>query len=260
MDLGLKDKVIIVSGGASGIGKGIVRALIAEGSIPCIFDINQGATEEFVSEIQAKGNRIHYVIADLTDNTACKNAIYEVVESAGNIYGVINNAGVNDGVSLENGSEESFQSSLNKNVAHYYSLAHFALPFLKVTKGKIINIVSKTYTTGQGGTSGYAAANGIRASITQDWALELSKYEIKVNAVVVAECWTPQYEFWINQKPNPRMELNKIKSRIPLGKRMTTVEEIADMVLFILSDKSTFCTGQTIHVDGGYIHLDRAKP
>jgi NAD(P)-dependent dehydrogenase (short-subunit alcohol dehydrogenase family) len=260
VDLELKDKVIVVSGGASGIGKAIVKALVAEGSVPFILDINRGATEEFVAEIQAAGNRIHFVIVDLTDSKGCQNAIHEVVEKAGSIYGVINNAGVNDGVGLENGSEESFQASLNKNVVHYYSLAHFALPFLKTTKGNIVNIVSKTYTTGQGGTSGYAAANGIRASITQDWAHELFKYDIKVNAVVVAECWTPHYEFWISQKPDPQKELDKITSRIPLENRMTTVDEIADMVLFILSGKSTFCSGQVIHVDGGYVHLDRAKP
>ena len=84
------------------------------------------------------------------------------------------------------------------------------------------------------------------------------KYSIRVNAVIVAESWTPLYENWINTFPDPQKKLGSIIAKIPFEKRMTTPEEIANMVVFLLSEKSSHTTGQLIHVDGGYVHLDRA--
>ena len=161
-------------------------------------------------------------------------------------------------MNLEHGSYEKFMASLHKNVVHYYLIAHFALPELKKSKGAIVNITSKTAETGQGGTSAYAAANGGRNALTREWAVELLKYGIRVNAVVVAESWTPLYENWIKTLPNPEEKLKEIVSKIPFENRMTTTEEIANTVAFLLSTKSSHTTGQLIHVDGGYVHLDRA--
>jgi L-fucose dehydrogenase len=149
-------------------------------------------------------------------------------------------------------------ASLHKNMVHYYLMAHFALPELKKSKGAIVNISSKTAETGQGNTSAYAAANGGRNALTREWAVELLKYGIRVNAIVVAECWTPLYESWISTLPDPEKKLKEITAKIPLGNRMTTAEEIAAMAAFLLSERSSHTTGQIIHVDGGYVHLDRA--
>ena len=176
----------------------------------------------------------------------------------GEIHGLVNNAGVNDGVGLEHGNYEAFIASLHKNLIHYYLLAHYSLPALKKTKGSIVNISSKTAETGQGNTSAYAASNGGRNALTREWAVELLKYDIRVNAVVVAECWTPLYEKWISTLPDPQKKLNEITAKIPLENRMTTADEIANTVAFLLSEKSSHTTGQLIHVDGGYVHLDRA--
>jgi L-fucose dehydrogenase len=165
---------------------------------------------------------------------------------------------VNDGIGLEKGNYESFMASLHKNLVHYYLMAQYSLPFLIKSKGPIVNISSKTAETGQGNTSAYAAANGGRNALTREWAVELLKYGIRVNAVVVAESWTPLYENWINTFPDPKKKLESITSKIPLGKRMTTTEEIANTVAFLLSERSSHTTGQLIHVDGGYVHLDRA--
>ncbi|HQY41866.1 MAG TPA: SDR family oxidoreductase, partial [Ferruginibacter sp.] len=120
------------------------------------------------------------------------------------------------------------------------------------------NIGSKTAETGQGKTSAYAAANGGRNALTREWAVELLQYGIRVNAVIVAECFTPLYESWIKTFSNSQEKLQQISSKIPLEKRMTTAKEIASMVAFLLSEKSSHTTGQLIHVDGGYVHLDRA--
>lgn len=258
MDLQLQDKVIIVSGGAKGIGQGISNVLAAEGAIPVIIGRNREDNKQTVSVITDKGGKAFQVVAELTQPAACKEAINAVVGEFSRVDGLVNNAGVNDGVNLENGSYEDFMASLHRNLVHYYLLAHHALPWLKKSRGHIVNISSKTAETGQGGTSAYAAANGGRNALTREWAVELLKYGMRVNAIIVAECFTPLYENWINTFADPQKKLNEINEIIPLEKRMTTAEEIAYMTAFLLSERSSHTTGQLIHVDGGYVHLDRA--
>jgi L-fucose dehydrogenase len=258
MNLQLTDKVIIVTGGAKGIGEGIVKVLAAEGAIPVIIGRSEADNLKVVHEIEAAGGRAFQVAAELTDPKANENAIAATVAKYGRIDGLVNNAGVNDGVGLEDGNFEAFIASLHKNVVHYYLMAHYALPELIKSKGAIVNITSKTADTGQGHTSGYAAANGGRNALTREWAVELLKYGIRVNAVVVAECWTPLYETWINKMADPEAKLQEIQSKIPLGNRMTTAEELANTTAFLLSPVSSHTTGQLVYVDGGYTHLDRA--
>lgn len=258
MNLYLENKIIIVSGGAKGIGAAITKSLAAEGALPIIIGRSEHDNLELANEITALGQKAGYVTAELSRPEHCKTAIETIVAKYGRIDGLVNNAGVNDGVGLESGDYEGFIASYHKNAVHYYLLAHHALPYLKKSKGAIVNISSKTAETGQGGTSGYAAANGARNALTREWAVELLPFSIRVNAVIVAEAWTPLYENWIKTFDNPEDKLAKITANIPLEHRMTKTEEIADMVAFLLSSRSGHTTGQLIHVDGGYVHLDRA--
>jgi L-fucose dehydrogenase len=258
MDLGLKSKIIIVTGGARGIGEGIVRVLSGEGAIVAIVGRNQRDNIQLQKEMEIAGGISFSVQAELGEPDACEKAVKAIVQKFGRIDGLVNNAGVNDGVGLESGSYKRFMESLHNNLVHYYLMAHFALPYLKISKGAIVNISSKTAETGQGNTSAYAAANGGRNALTREWAVELLKYGIRVNAVIVSECYTPQYESWIRTLKNPDEKIKEIISKIPLENRMTTPAEIAHAVAFLLSEKSSHTTGQLIHVDGGYVHLDRA--
>ena len=258
MDLKLKDKVIIVTGGSKGIGNGICNILASEGAIPFIVGRNEENVLDAVTAIKKEGGQVSYAFAELTNPEHCKAAIDKVISEFGRIDGLVNNAGVNDSVGLEKGSYEEFMESIKRNLTHYYVMAHYALPELKKSKGNIVNIGSKTSFTGQGGTSGYAAANGGRNALTREWAVELLQYNIRVNAVIVAECYTPLYNRWINTFDKPKEKLKAITDNIPLENRMTTSQEIANTVAFLLSEKSSHTTGQLVFVDGGYTHLDRA--
>ncbi len=257
MNLGLDKKIIIVTGGAKGIGEGIVRFLADEKAIPVIVGRDEADNRKLVSEIEKSGAEAFQVVAELTRPEENKKAVDAVLDKFGRIDGLVNNAGVNDGVGLENGSYEKFMESIHRNLVHYYLMAHFSLSALIASKGSIVNIGSRTAETGQGGTSAYAASNGGRNALTREWAVELLRYGIRVNALIVADCWTPLYAKWISTFPDPVAKRTAIESVIPLGKRMTTTEEIAAMVAFLLSEKSSHTTGQLIHVDGGFVHLDR---
>ena len=258
MDLGLKGKIIIVTGGSKGIGSGIVSVLSEEGAIPVIVGRDKDTILSAVNKYRERNYQVGYAFAELTDPKQCERAVKKIIDDFEKIDGLVNNAGVNDGVGLERGTYEDFLNSINKNVAHYYKMAQLVLPELKKNKGAIVNIGSKVSVTGQGGTSGYAAACGGRNTLTREWAVELIPYSIRVNSVIVAECYTPLYKKWIESFEDPKAKLVSITNKIPLDKRMTTIEEIANTVAFLISEKSSHTTGQLIYVDGGYTHLDRA--
>ena len=258
MNLELQNKVILVSGGSKGIGRAISECLAQEGAIPFVVSRNLASLNEMQQSFNKKNWPLGIFQAELTQPDACTAAVEEVIKQFGRLEGLVNNAGINDTVGLEKGNYEAFIASLHRNVVHYYLLAQQALPYLKKSKGAIVNIGSKVATTGQGNTSGYAAANGGRNALTREWALELLPYRIRVNAVIVAESFTPLYEKWINTLTNPEETLKQITEKIPLENRMTDPMEIANMVAFLLSNRSSHTTGQLLYVDGGYTHLDRA--
>lgn len=258
MDLNLKEKVFIVTGGAKGIGEAISRGLAAEEAIVLIAGRSEEDNKRTVDRIGQLGFQADSVVAELSRDSDCRKVVDAAVRQFGRIDGIVNNAGVNDGVDLENGSVSGFVESLHKNLVHYYALAHYALPQLKQQQGCILNIGSKVAETGQGHTSGYAASKGAINALTREWAVELLPYGIRVNAVIPAEVWTPLYEHWIQSLADPQLAVQRIVAKIPLGKRFTSSEEIADTVVFLASSRSSHTTGQIVYVDGGYTHLDRA--
>lgn len=257
MNLALADKVVIVTGGARGIGEGIVRAFAAEGAVACIFGRNPEDAARIIAEENNRGHRVEFYHVELTNEPAIKAAVEKVASKHGRIDVIVNNAGGNDAVGLRH-SVQDFRDSLEKNIVHCFTLVHCALDHLIASKGNIINIGSKCSVTGQGGTSGYAASKGAMNALTREWSLDLARHGIRVNCVIPAEVITPLYERWLAQAPDPKAARQQLDQTIPLGRRTTTVAEIVDTVVFLASPKSSHTTGQLLFVDGGYVHLDRA--
>ena len=259
MDLGLSNKIVVVSGGAGAPGSishTLIEGLLEEGAIPVLLDIDERG-ESRVQEIVGRGQKAHFIQVDLTQPEACERAISETLATFGTLHVLINLAGGNDNVGLE-GSYEEFMGSLKRNLVHFFLLTKYALPALKTNQGSILNIGSKVAVTGQGGTSAYAAAKAGVLGLTREWAVDLAPFGVRANALMISECWTPGYESWINQFDDPEAKLNQMKSIIPLGNRMTQPEEVADAALYLISERASHITGQFVYVDGGYRHLDRA--
>lgn len=254
MDLGLNEKVALVTGGAKGIGEATCRLLAAEGAKVGIVDLDRESGEALAGEL---GEVAFFVHADLTEDANCRRAVAAVAEAFGGIDIVVNNAGVNDGIDLDR-SPADFMASLQRNLFHVFAVTHYARDHLRRSKGAVINLSSKVSVTGQGGTSGYAAAKGAVNALTREWAIALGKDGVRVNCVVPAECDTPQYENWFKTLPNPEGTRVAIEAMVPLDRRMTKKEELAAMIVFLASPASAHTTGQIVFVDGGYTHLDRA--
>src|ERR1700719_3896306 len=234
MDLQLKGKVILITGGAKGIGAAITRGCACEGAIPIVVDKDCDAGEQLRLELQKLSASYGLICTDVLPARNCADAIESTLRDFGRLDVLVNNAGINDNAGLEHGRPQKFLRSLELNLLHYYNMAHYALPALKKSQGCIINIASKVAITGQGSTSGYAAAKGAILALTREWAAELLPYRIRVNALLPAEVMTPLYKQWLGTFPDPEEKLRHVTAKIPLGKRMTEPDEIAAMALFLL--------------------------
>ncbi|MBN3771333.1 MULTISPECIES: SDR family oxidoreductase [Burkholderia] len=256
MDLNLQHKVVIVTGGASGIGAAISMRLAEEGAIPVVF-ARHAPDDAFWRALLQKQPQAACIPVELQDDGQCREAVAETIARFGRIDGLVNNAGVNDSIGLDAG-RDAFVASLERNLIHYYVMAHYCVPHLKATRGAIVNLSSKTAVTGQGNTSGYCASKGAQLALTREWAVALRDEGVRVNAVIPAEVMTPLYRNWLAGFDDPDAKLAGIAGKVPLGKRFTTADEIADTAVFLLSERASHTTGQWLFVDGGYTHLDRA--
>ena len=254
MDLGLRDKIVLVTGGAKGIGAATVKAFLAEDCKVVIVDRD---TEAGPVLAKSSGSKARFVEAELTNLKSCKQAVEQTVSWFGGLDVLVNNAGFNDGLGLET-SPEDFMTSVQNNLLHVYAMTHYSLPQLRKGPGSILNLGSKVSVTGQGKTSAYAAAKGAISALTREWAVALAPEKVRVNCVIPAECITDQYEQFFQTQTNPEAAKKAIADIVPFEQRLTTPEEIAQTIVFLASESSSHTTGQLVFVDGGYTHFDRA--
>jgi L-fucose dehydrogenase len=260
MDLNLKNKVVMVTGGGTGTEEAIANCLAMEGAIPVIVGPGGSQNDVLAKSLNARGIPALSIVFELGESNSAELAVNKIIEKFGRIDAIVNNGATNDWVGLESATPERFRESIKINLFHYYDIVHYAVPALKISKGSIVNIASRTPLTGEGNASGYAAAKGGVLGLTREWAVELLKSGVRINVVVPGELLPPGYKKSTKISGDQEEKFRQIKRRIPLSNRMTTHEEIADMVVFLLSSGSTHITGEIIFVDGGYVHLDRSIP
>lgn len=252
MDTHLAGKVVVISGAARGIGAAAAQAFARERARVVLVDRDVAAGEA----LQTRIPHSLFVQADLTSEEACEEVIRRAAE-LGSVDVLVNNAGVNDSIALDR-SPADFLGSLRRNLLHVFALTHHAREHLVRSGGCVVNVSSKVAETGQGQTSGYAAAKGAVNALTREWAVALAPHGVRVNCVVPAECDTDQYQRWFATQKDPAAARAAIGRLVPLGRRLTTPEEIADTIVFLASARASHITGEFVHVDGGYTALDRA--
>ena len=256
MDLGLKDKVVIVTGGTKGIGSGIVRSMAAEEAV--VICVNRPGPEgpAMEKELAEKGQRMEYIAAELTEIQECRRVIDHVIEKYGRIDCIVNNAGGNNQIGLD-AEPEVFLKGMEDNLVHYYALVHYAHDELIRNHGNVVNIGSHVAITGQGGTSAYVAAKGAINGLTREWAAYFCDKGVRVNCIIPGSVWTNSYVKWAARFPDPEARRKQAEQNIPFGRRMTTIEEFADLVVYVASARAGHLTGEIIVNDGGYSRLDR---
>lgn len=245
----LKNKSVIVTGGANGIGRACVEKFLSLGMYVFSFDFNEEDNKKMSDEINSKKLFIYTV--DVTDPLMLNNAVLYVLNKAGRIDCVVNNAGIHPkAMSIEDYPTEDFNKLINMNLTSAFMLTKYVYPFLKITKGTIINISSMVATLGQAKAVAYCASKAGLIGMTKALAIDSAEYGIRVNCVSPSNVKTKTMTEWLNSTSNPT-EMEKAMADVQQLKRMASPLEIAEVVAFLASDQSSFITGQNIKVDGG---------
>lgn len=248
MDLNLKNKIALVTGAGSGIGREIARTLAEEGVNVMIV----GRTEKNLQETASLHKRIAYKTADITKTKEIENVLSEILAKWGKLDVLINNAGWSPIHPFEEETMEEFDKSFDINVRAVAELVLKALPLLKESKGNIVNISSTAIRNHLVNMSVYTAAKGAVDMFTKIWAKEFAPYGIRVNSVSPGPIETPIYDKLGVDGKEKSDHLSRVTAGIPLG-RFGKPEEVAPTVLFLASDAvASYITGSDYCVDGGY--------
>lgn len=246
----LKDRVVLVTGGGSGIGASIVQAFCAQGSKVAFLDNNRMASEELVGAIEAEGLPVpHFFECDLTDIAALRDAVAAATETLGPIRVLVNNAAHDERHAIDDVTPEYWDDRMAVNLRHqFFAVQAVHKDMAAAGGGSIINMGSTSWVIGQGGMPGYSAAKAAIAGLTRSLARDLGPSNIRVNSVLPGWIMTErQIKLWLT--PEGEEELMKRQCL----KRKLVPEDMARVVLFFAADDSGACTNQNYIADGGWV-------
>ena len=246
----LKDRVVLVTGGGSGIGASIVQAFCAQGSKVAFLDINRAASEELVGAIEAEGAPApRFFECDLTDIAALRAAIAAAQDALGPIRVLVNNAAHDERHAIDDVTPEYWDDRMAVNLRHqFFAVQAVHKDMAAAGGGSIINMGSTSWVIGQGGMPGYSAAKAAIAGLTRSLARDLGSSNIRVNSVLPGWIMTErQINLWLT--PEGEEELMKRQCL----KRKLVPEDMARVVLFFAADDSGACTNQNYIADGGWV-------
>lgn len=242
--MNIKDRVAIVTGSGSGIGKGIVTALAENGAKVVVFDLNREVAEATAGEIRQAGGEGLAIQGDVTKWADVEALAQKTVEQYGRIDILVNNAGVVRDNLILNMPEEDFDFVLNVNLKGYWLASKAVLKYMKEQQyGRIVNISSRAWL-GNVGQSNYSASKGGVVSLTRALALEFARYNVTVNCIAPGLIDTPLIR---SLRPDVQERLIKAQPTPIIGQPY----DIAYTTIYLAADEARYVTGQVIHVDGG---------
>ncbi len=249
----LRDKVAIVTGASKGIGRAIAAAYVREGARVAICSRTVSEGEAAAEAIREEGGNVFYVQADVSVMADAQQLVEKTLDRWERLDVLCNNAGIGVLRTLEDTSAEEWRHLMSINVDGVFHCSKFAIPAMRhAGSGSIINIASVASFVGFQADAAYCASKGAVLMLTRQMALDYSCEGIRVNAICPGFIRTPELEHYLAQKPDPEAARAEVVAYHPIG-RIGEPEEVADVAVFLASDKSSFVTGAHLTVDGGLL-------
>lgn len=249
----LKDKIIIITGAGSGIGKSTAALFASEGATVIIADVQEDSGKAAVTEIEATGGNAMFISCDVTDASSTTVMADQVVNTFGRIDVLFNNAGISGVGAVHEVSEEVWERVLRVNVTGVFLTCKAVLPYMMKTKtGSIINMSSGIAEIGVSERASYSASKGAVLSLTKAMQVDYAPYGIRVNALLPGTIMTPFVEGYLKTSLDPEASVAAIKRR-QLSGELGKPEDVARAALFLASDESGFVMGSPLYVDGGLV-------
>jgi meso-butanediol dehydrogenase/(S,S)-butanediol dehydrogenase/diacetyl reductase len=247
----LKDKVCVVTGGGSGIGRATARVFGREGARVVVADRRVAAAEKVAAGLQEQGWPAKAVAVDVSKSEQVKAMIDATLAAFGRVDVLVNNAGYGTFGTVVDIDEQEWDDLMATNVRGVYLCCKYAIPVMRAQGGGVIvNVASVVAAVGIRNRAAYVASKGAVAALTRAIALDHAEEGIRCNAVAPGTIDTPYYDEVVRRAPDPAAFRKGLEARQPLG-RLGTPEEIADAILFLACDESRFATGSILTIDGG---------
>ncbi|WP_261305286.1 SDR family NAD(P)-dependent oxidoreductase [Paenibacillus andongensis] len=248
--MNLAGKTAIVTGGGSGIGEAIVRLFAAQGAAVIIADWNEQGASQLAEELTSSGYQVVAMKVDVSRDSDVRELVQETLHRFGQLDVLVNNAAVILPKFVEEVEEEEWDRLFHINLKSVFLTVKHSLPYLRKTRGSVVNMASLNGLVGQKMNPVYAATKGGVVALTKALALDYAPDGVRVNCICPAGVSTPLLQHWIQEQDDPIATNQILNDMHPIG-RPATSEEVAQAALFLASSQSGFITGVALPVDGG---------